>query len=344
MNLKLYLLIICLVIVSTRHINAQVTVGANTPPKDYAILQIEGKGGLRLPRLNNLERATLQSTFDANANGLVIYYDDENCFQFWNGSAWISMKFLRNLEDSENGITGNEKYKLGGDLKENTTIAQGTKNLFFDASTGTFSVSNNAFVITSLAIGIGKVPTDALLDVKAEAAGTGFRYNPAEAQTGYVLTSDKDGYGTWQDLTPNPYRTTGTIKSNTVISNATSETPVQISDALPLTKGVWLIIGRYIAISTGTASTANYGYNSWLRLRKTGTTNDISTIGQVPQRNSSGQVLTTPQLVYIVEVPESGASYELWGDVRYGGTPNITINKTHDTYGDSFFHAIRLTE
>lgn len=342
MNLKIYLLILCLTILSVRHTSAQVTVGSNTPPKDYTILQIDGIGGLKLPSLTLPERIALEATLDADASGLVIYFENEKCMQFWNGSQWISMKYLRNLDDSTDGITGNEVYKLGGNLTTDITINQKNNSLFFDATTGTFSVSNNAFVITDDAIGIGKVPTDAILDIKADVAGTGFRYNPASGQAGHVLTSDRSGYGTWQSLAPNPVLATGTMR-NEIISNNTSEVPVQISDPLPLTKGIWLIIGRYIAISTASASASSYGYNSWLRLRKTGTSNDISTIGQVPQLSGS-QVLTTPQLVYIVDVPEGGASYELWGDVRYSGTPKITINSTHATYGDSFFQAIRLTE
>lgn len=69
-KLLINLLLLSLCIVSA---NAQVTVGATTPPADYAILQIEGVGGVRLPKLTLTERNALQATFTSQTEGVVIY-------------------------------------------------------------------------------------------------------------------------------------------------------------------------------------------------------------------------------------------------------------------------------
>ncbi len=344
MKLRICLLILSLMPFCQEHLFSQVSIGTDSAPKDYCVLEMKGIGGLRLPNLTVEERNELESTLDADASGLVIYNKDENCFEFWNGNVWISLKNRLSLMNSTNGISGNENFKLGGNLTENTAIAQGTNNLFFDVSTGRFTVSN-ALTVTKDGVAIGKETPTALLDIQS-ASGEGFRYSTG-AETGLVLKSDDQGNARWVKMAPEPYRINGSIKVSEIISStASTETPVAISEPLRLTKGIWLIVARYVAISN--IHVSSY-YNSWIRLRKVGENMDICTIAQLPYKNVNGgitKIVTTPQLMYILEVQGEEAFYQLYGDLRVSETtnPNVYVRGHTDQFGDSYFRAIRLTE
>jgi hypothetical protein len=91
----------CLVILLafTPMLQAQVTVGGDTPPQEFSILEIlsNGKGGLRLPRLTNDQQKTLteSQTFKdeiiGKGKGLTIYNISIDCVEYWNGTKWISL-------------------------------------------------------------------------------------------------------------------------------------------------------------------------------------------------------------------------------------------------------------
>lgn len=85
--------------VSALTVRAQVTIGAETAPKSYSILELvsNGSGGLRLPHMSTAERNQLSdpSTFksDADGQGLTIYNTTSGCIEFWNieERQWISL-------------------------------------------------------------------------------------------------------------------------------------------------------------------------------------------------------------------------------------------------------------
>lgn len=366
------------------------------PPADYSILQIEGVGGLRLPRLTVAERNGL--TLDEKAPGLVIFLDDgvNSQFQFWDGFNWISMITTPTLNQSINGITGDgsstNPYKLGGDLTQALTqITQGNNNLYFDATAGTFSVGNNTFVVTDDGLGVGKIPSSTngtvALDIKAESNETGFRYKSAEAgqviKEGSVLVSDAQGNALWKSLeikpvlrearfldingTPVPEGNPGNViegreivaspAGGTAWTVANAEYPVQISDTITLSRGIWFITARYVMISnySNIASTSNgYGYNTWIRLRDyNNPTVDIAVVGQRPQMepySPQNRLVASPQLAYLLRV-ESETSYCLYGDYRWAtsytgtGTTSLgTVKLTDPNYGKSYLRAVRLTD
>jgi len=76
-------------------LKAQVTIGDQTSPQSFSVLELTTsklKGGLRLPQLTTQQRDTLSlSVNPAEAQGLLIYNTDTGCVEFWNLNEWISI-------------------------------------------------------------------------------------------------------------------------------------------------------------------------------------------------------------------------------------------------------------
>lgn len=89
---------------------AQVTIGADTPPHNFSVLEVSTsgtKGGLRLPQLTTAERNAWRDYFLgktvnasgggvtpdelANASGLAIFNTDIKCYEYWNSGRWVSL-------------------------------------------------------------------------------------------------------------------------------------------------------------------------------------------------------------------------------------------------------------
>jgi len=91
MQLFLYLLIVptCL--------HAQVTIGTDTPPESYSVLQMNlANGGLRLNQLTTQEKKDLQDTILASqyperAQGIIIYDKESRTIQYWDGTNWQTL-------------------------------------------------------------------------------------------------------------------------------------------------------------------------------------------------------------------------------------------------------------
>ena len=72
-----------------------VTIGANTAPKSYAVLEIAATNkGIRLPLINNTQRATLTATLNTDAKkaaaaGLMFFNTETERTNIYNGSVWI---------------------------------------------------------------------------------------------------------------------------------------------------------------------------------------------------------------------------------------------------------------
>jgi len=99
---KRRIVFLCLFIILTInvHLNAQVSIGGTTPqaPKSFSILELISVpainvGGLRLPQLNEGDKATIHAGMLANVNdsrGLFIYNTDKSCIEYWDGTKWIA--------------------------------------------------------------------------------------------------------------------------------------------------------------------------------------------------------------------------------------------------------------
>lgn len=74
-------------------VQAQVTVGSNTAPQVFSLLELDAstqKGGLRLPQLSNAERDALTgvSGNTTTAPGLTIYNTSTMHIEYWDGIRW----------------------------------------------------------------------------------------------------------------------------------------------------------------------------------------------------------------------------------------------------------------
>lgn len=238
MELKLCLFIICSMLLF-QHTNAQVTIGSNNPPAEFAALQIDGVNqGLRLSRLSTTDRDKLNVSGVDAARGLVIYNTTNEAIEFYDGSVWRPL--AKSLE-FENGIhkdVVSGKVLLGGNLTEPTTIIQGTNPMNFTTGTGIFSVNTNVLAINNSTVaadvnnftvnnGINDVfkitktgaTTNSIeanvgtagLDVNSgtlNIAGTKttvdgtFTYKDGTQGAGKVLMSNANGVASWGTLSP----------------------------------------------------------------------------------------------------------------------------------------------
>ncbi|MCC8145230.1 MAG: hypothetical protein LIO93_02065 [Bacteroidales bacterium] len=129
---------LCIFMVTVPYARAQVTIGENVDPQDFSILEIStntNKGGLRLPQLTTLERnaldlAALDDETNEKSKGLTIFNLTSNCYEYWNGSSWVSLcsgnaqiRFIDNtgteVNPSENAI-----LNVGGDVGPFTPIEE----------------------------------------------------------------------------------------------------------------------------------------------------------------------------------------------------------------------------
>ena len=109
-----YCLIILMAVLYTGNLYSQVKIGEETLPKKFSLLEISAenqKGGLRLPQLTPTDKVTLDAYPDAITfktslkKGLVIYNDDTNCIEYWNGKAWKSI-----CDDGGSSIVAEPKW------------------------------------------------------------------------------------------------------------------------------------------------------------------------------------------------------------------------------------------
>ena len=90
--------LVILTLFFTAPLKAQVTIGDQTEPHDFSILELSTaklKGGLRLPQLTTAQRDSTSNSWDMSlkekAEGLIIYNKTTNCIEFWNRVKWISL-------------------------------------------------------------------------------------------------------------------------------------------------------------------------------------------------------------------------------------------------------------
>ena len=93
-------------------LKAQVTIGTNTPPQSFSLLElISANRGMRLPQLNDQQRDALEASADFQAmktketKGLTIFNTSTNCWETWNGSQWIDLCKLPLMQPNPAGGT-----------------------------------------------------------------------------------------------------------------------------------------------------------------------------------------------------------------------------------------------
>jgi uncharacterized protein (TIGR02145 family) len=119
-RLNKWLLTILLVFAPT--LQAQVTIGGDTPPQEFSILEIlsNGKRGLRLPQLTAGQRQALEDSdafkaqMTGKAKGLTIFNITNNCMETWNGKEWISMCAYPIFDLIHNVNPGSTKLNTAG--------------------------------------------------------------------------------------------------------------------------------------------------------------------------------------------------------------------------------------
>ena len=90
-------ILIVIAAIFTVPLKAQVTIGAQTAPDNYSLLDLvttNMKKGVHLPRMTTTERDALipATTADsAAAVGVAVYNTTTNCYDVWNGKKWLSL-------------------------------------------------------------------------------------------------------------------------------------------------------------------------------------------------------------------------------------------------------------
>jgi len=126
---------------SVTKIQAQVSIGADHPPKPQSVLELRSEyapgvfGGMRLPQLSSIERDLIIGLDEPSSFGLMIYNTTINCVQFWNGSKWISLC----EEETQPPCTPISSVTVSPHSKEiqltcTGIVPQGEENITFTAS------------------------------------------------------------------------------------------------------------------------------------------------------------------------------------------------------------------
>jgi len=75
-------------------LKAQVTIGDQTPPHAFSLLELTTaklKGGLRMPQVTTAQRDTISVSTNTAAQGLAVYNTDTGCVDFWDLTEWVSI-------------------------------------------------------------------------------------------------------------------------------------------------------------------------------------------------------------------------------------------------------------
>ena len=229
-----HILVIICTFFFTNNANAQVTIGGGTPPSSFSAIQVEGKGGVRIPRMDLTGRTTLTNSWDAaaklKAEGLVIYNTSYDQMEFFDGTNWVSIKGVQITASNAITLSGNS-LKLGGAEERNTSINLqdykfNTKNTSgFPLNMGTsvsvnedvvnitpgstFSVNGSRMTINNRNITMNPSLFSAnggLLSASSSEIGisgsNALKYVDGNQQSGYLLVSDASGNASWDGVRP----------------------------------------------------------------------------------------------------------------------------------------------
>ncbi len=98
-----------MLVLTLQFAQAQSGIGIGTSnPNPNAILDIVSSGndkGILIPRLTTVQRTAMNTSLSTNENGLMVFDSDLNGFYFWNGSDWMSITVIQDLQLVGNTLT-----------------------------------------------------------------------------------------------------------------------------------------------------------------------------------------------------------------------------------------------
>ena len=332
MKQYIYTFVFVLVALNFNEISAQVTVGAHIPPESFSALQVEVKGGLRLPRISDADKPALNvsSSVDA-ARGLMIYNTSHDRIEYWDGTQWYDISSA--ILVPTNGLRFNvasDTIKLGGLLTGNTQINLNSHGL--NINTGTTSdkkysvndtvffaygrvveirpsklaVNNDVFTIEGKDIKMNPNPSGKYIlqsgsntltvqNSNVNVAGT-LKYTDGKQGAGKVLVSREDGTAYWSTLRAEPTVEKGSIPALATSLSTNLDNPTNVTATnLTLFPGKWLIFAKLTTVSTATT-----GGQVWIYLRD-GSSNAIAQFGAEINRGSAN-INAYPEIACMVDI------------------------------------------
>ena len=109
---------------------AQVTIGDLKAPEPFSLLELVGSKGLRLPHVDDTQRAVLQAQIEAadlpeNGKGLLIHNTSCDCMEYWNGEKWISLCEASTTPEVEIDVPLCNLIRLNGKYYKNAPLGSG---------------------------------------------------------------------------------------------------------------------------------------------------------------------------------------------------------------------------
>lgn len=294
MNIK-YITLLSFALLFTCLSYAQVTIGSDDKTEEYAILQVDynpnrfpNGGGIQIPRLSSENIVVLTESIesDANAVGLMVFDTTMKKIIYWNGTEWIPIPSEVAPDfDANNGLTATTvgditTVKLGGKLNQNTSIPLEENTLSFSQkNTSSFQVhtslndvvSKNILTVENNRVGINTASPEALLHIKRQADGSGFRYVDGTQNSNKILTLTNvgtdaapiaDGTAEWRNIESYVNEDGKTYTSDYAGTKIRNEARV---GTITCPKGKWLIVGK---ISTRADNSSSNFIYTWLRVKK----------------------------------------------------------------------------
>jgi len=251
---KYILLINLFAFLCINQIDAQVSIGTDSPPEDFSILQLDSvNGGLRLPQMEENVRDLINVNSSDLSRGLLIYNKTTDNVNYWNGTTWSSFAGASPSLTIKNGLklSGNT-VKLGGNLTQSTVLTISTNNSlnFLTGANGYFRINGNVFKINNKTVAlqppagfalsgdlfniagdsitmklsrgsIGVLTLNALSGSALQVVNENvlingnLMYDDGNQQNGHVLVSNSEGLAYWAMLRPgNTTVKTGTLKAS----------------------------------------------------------------------------------------------------------------------------------
>lgn len=309
------------------YMQAQVTIGNDTPPETFSILQIEGNtGGVRLPQLNTQQRNNLTPLLNGNSEGdaLTIFNTTLKRIEYWNGANWAGLPVT--VADNALKLEGISTVKLGGELCKNTTIEGKHNSLYFDVNTGNFAIGSNILTVENGKIGIGTSNAQGLLHIDAKSNNN---QTPTEAQLAddvIISQEGKIGIGTMPDVNdPSLLQVNG---------------PITINNAGTISAG-----GAYVLTTDDGSGQARWKRNIGLTQLVIGQRGPGYN-GPVTSTVFTTSTLTLPPGEWIIQTamvltitPGLAANQYIWGSY-YWADNNIAQNPSTDIFSGKLISSI----
>ena len=368
MKHKYIIFAILFVVLSIQTVYAQVSIGSDAVPESYSIVQVEGKKGMRLPRITEIDKNNLdngnQLTNNPKSIGLTVYNETNKVIEYWNGSAWIALKSDLEVDNGLQSVAvgSSKEIRFGGTLNKATMIDLNDKRLNIKNNASTeFSINSSVLKVKDKEVSIGgnlfsvnnifKVEANTttispssklsvngntfVMDNNNTSITGVFQYADGTQSLGHLLTCDTQGKSHWEPLKPIGAVSDGAINNQIAFSSGGAI----VSSVMTLAPGQWMIFAKY----TGhTLSTSMLMYH-WATLvkRKAGSGGSwtaVTNSGSTPEYVTAGtSTYSTPSFVYYLNITERSEFAIQAGSSNSGNTTTYTSDG-----GKSYFYALRI--